>query len=116
PPRRAGLLLSPPRPPPHNFPSLAQGPTAMPYTSRQPLEQMNWKLPAYLDAGAPAFGTLAWNDLYYKRVGVYGSEHSGGANLAFADGSVKFVSDKISKLTLQDLCTKAIGEVIAEDY
>jgi prepilin-type processing-associated H-X9-DG protein len=49
-------------------------------------------------------------------VGVYGSEHSGGANLAFADGSVKFVSDKISLLTLRALCTKDTGEVVAEDY
>jgi prepilin-type N-terminal cleavage/methylation domain-containing protein/prepilin-type processing-associated H-X9-DG protein len=86
------------------------------YTSRQPLEQLNWKLPASLDAGAPDFQTPAWNDLVYKRTAVYGSEHAGGANLAFCDGSVKFVSQQISLLTLRNLCTKADGEVIAEDY
>jgi prepilin-type processing-associated H-X9-DG protein len=47
---------------------------------------------------------------------LYGSEHSGAANLAFADGSVKFVSQQISLLTLHNLSTKAGGEVIAEDY
>ena len=62
------------------------------------------------------FEAVARNDLFYKRVGVYSSEHAGGANLAFADGSVKFVSDKISLLTLRALCTKASGEVIAEEY
>jgi prepilin-type N-terminal cleavage/methylation domain-containing protein/prepilin-type processing-associated H-X9-DG protein len=99
-----------------NFTSWGQWFGGLGYTSRQPLEQINWKLPASLDAGAPAQGTPAFNDLYYKRVSVYGSEHAGGANLAFADGSVKFVSDRISLLTLRALCTKAGGEVVAEDY
>jgi prepilin-type processing-associated H-X9-DG protein len=67
----------------------------------------------FLDTGAPACCTPAWNDLYSKRVGVYGSEHSGGANLAFADS---FVSQQISLLTLHNLCTKGSGEVIAEEY
>ena len=53
---------------------------------------------------------------HYKRVGAYGSEHPGGANLAFGDGSVKFVSDTIALLTLQTLTTSAGGEVIAESY
>ena len=66
--------------------------------------------------GAPAIATPAWNDLFYKRAGAYGSEHAGGANLAFADGSVKFVSQGISLLTLRALCTKAGGEVVAEEY
>jgi prepilin-type N-terminal cleavage/methylation domain-containing protein/prepilin-type processing-associated H-X9-DG protein len=86
------------------------------WTSRQPFEQLNWKLPASLDAGAPDQYTPAWSDLVIKRAAVYGSEHSGGANLAFADGSVKFVSQQISLLTLRNLSTKADGEIIAEDY
>jgi prepilin-type processing-associated H-X9-DG protein len=99
-----------------NIANWAQWVSGRDSTSRFPVEQLNWKLPASLDAGAPAGGSSAWNDLYSKRLGVYGSEHAGGANLAFADGSVKFVSDKISLLTLRALCTKAGDEVVAEDY
>jgi prepilin-type N-terminal cleavage/methylation domain-containing protein/prepilin-type processing-associated H-X9-DG protein len=40
------------------------------------------------------------------------SFHSGGANIGFADGSVHFVRDSISILTLAALVTKAGGEVI----
>jgi prepilin-type processing-associated H-X9-DG protein len=86
------------------------------HSSRQPLEQINWRLPASLDAGAPRQNSPAWNDLFYKRTGVYGSEHTGGANLAFADGSVKFVSETISLLTLRSLSTKNGGEPVAEEY
>src|SRR5262249_24953232 len=80
------------------------------YTERQPLEQMNWKLPASLDTSVPASTDPAWSSLFYKRLNVYGSEHPGGCNLAFADGSVKFVSDTTSLLTLSSLSTKATGD------
>src|SRR5262249_34462825 len=109
-------FLYPTFPSGQNFAYWGKWTSGLGYTSRQPLEQLNWKLPASLDAGAPRGGTPAWNDLFYKRVGVYGSEHAGGANLAFADGSVKFVSQQISLLTLRALCTKADGEVVAEEY
>jgi prepilin-type processing-associated H-X9-DG protein len=52
----------------------------------------------------------------YKRQGAYGSGHGGGANVAFADGSSRFLRDSISLSTLQALSTRAGGEVIAEDY
>jgi prepilin-type N-terminal cleavage/methylation domain-containing protein/prepilin-type processing-associated H-X9-DG protein len=109
-------LLYPNSPPLQNLAYWGAWTDGLDFTSRQPLEQMNWKLPASLDAGAPPLGSPAWKDLRYKRLGVYGSEHAGGANLAFADGSVKFVSDRISLLTLRALCTKAGGEVVAEEY
>jgi prepilin-type processing-associated H-X9-DG protein len=54
--------------------------------------------------------------LEYKRLGAYGSGHGGGANVVFADGSVRFLRDSISLSTLQALSTRAGGEVIAEDY
>jgi prepilin-type processing-associated H-X9-DG protein len=45
-------------------------------------------------------------------VGHYWSYHSGGANFAFADGSVRFVSYAISDI-LPELATRDGGEVVA---
>jgi prepilin-type processing-associated H-X9-DG protein len=44
------------------------------------------------------------------------SFHPGGANMLFADGSVRFVRDSIRKETYAALCTRASGEVISDDY
>ena len=45
------------------------------------------------------------------------SFHNGGAPVAFADGSVRFVRDTVSILTLAALVTKAGGEVVSPgDY
>ena len=44
------------------------------------------------------------------------STHPGGANVAFADGSVKFLSANITIQTLAALTTRAGGEVIGESY
>lgn len=41
--------------------------------------------------------------------------HSGGANAALADGSVRFLSDSISIRTLAELSTRAAGEVVSLD-
>ena len=40
------------------------------------------------------------------------SFHTGGANIAFADGSVRFVSQSINIVTLAALVTKSCGEVV----
>jgi len=43
------------------------------------------------------------------------SNHSGGVNVGFADGSVKFIKDSISPQTYWALGTKAGGEVVSSD-
>ncbi|HEY7425586.1 MAG TPA: DUF1559 domain-containing protein, partial [Gemmataceae bacterium] len=47
------------------------------------------------------------------RACAFGSGHAGGANFAFADGSVRFLSDSILLETLQVLSTRAGGEVVS---
>jgi prepilin-type N-terminal cleavage/methylation domain-containing protein/prepilin-type processing-associated H-X9-DG protein len=53
-------------------------------------------------------------DHFRSRV-VYSSDHSGGANFAFCDGSVRFLQENLNLLTLQALATRAGGEVAAID-
>ncbi len=45
------------------------------------------------------------------------SFHPGGANMLYADGSVRFLRDSVSAITFAALTTKAGGEVISDsDY
>ena len=86
------------------------------YTWAEPVDEINWKLPASLDDPSQVPSPTELTALYYKRTSVYGSEHGGGCNMAFGDGSVKFVSQSLTLQTLSKLVTKAGGEVITEDY
>src|SRR5262249_60203534 len=43
------------------------------------------------------------------------SFHTGGANIAFADGSVRFLSQTITIQTLAALVTRSGGEVVPAD-
>ena len=63
----------------------------------------------YRTSSSPPPGGLDW---ITGRLNAYGSGHPGGANFAFADGSVRFVRDSISLQQLQALSTRAGGEVV----
>ena len=43
------------------------------------------------------------------------SNHPGGCNFAFGDGSVRFIKDSVNMLTYESLGTRAGGEVISSD-
>jgi prepilin-type N-terminal cleavage/methylation domain-containing protein/prepilin-type processing-associated H-X9-DG protein len=66
---------------------------------------INWIIPP--DTGRDP-GYILQDD----RCQVYGSQHSGGANFCFADGSVKFMSDRAPIVVVQALSTRAGGEVV----
>jgi prepilin-type processing-associated H-X9-DG protein len=50
------------------------------------------------------------------RVGGFGSAHPGGANFAFADGSIRFLSEATNKATFQQLGNHRDGKVVEEDF
>ena len=47
-----------------------------------------------------------------RRITAMGSGHSGGCNVALADGSTRFVSESVDNTTLRALSTRAGGETI----
>jgi len=84
--------------------------------TRNAAAPINWQFtPSDVDGDLTRWSPQCY-DLMYKRAGAYGSGHGGGANVAFADGSVRFLRNNMSLKTLQALSTRAGGEVIAEDY
>ncbi|HZW32539.1 MAG TPA: DUF1559 domain-containing protein [Isosphaeraceae bacterium] len=58
-------------------------------------------------------GGAPWPDASFS-IGA-ASNHPGGCNVLFADGSVRFVKDSINRMTWWSLGTKANGEVISSD-
>jgi prepilin-type processing-associated H-X9-DG protein len=70
---------------------------------------INFKLPANFDSLSAGQQTLLFED----RINAYGSGHTGGANFAFGDGSVRFIQDSISPVTFKALGTRGGGEVIS---
>jgi prepilin-type N-terminal cleavage/methylation domain-containing protein/prepilin-type processing-associated H-X9-DG protein len=62
---------------------------------------------------------VPWRDLgllWWMRLGAYGSYHTGGVNVAMADGSIRFLRDSTSLSTLQALSTRSGGEVLPGDW
>jgi prepilin-type N-terminal cleavage/methylation domain-containing protein/prepilin-type processing-associated H-X9-DG protein len=84
--------------------------------ARNASAKINWQLTPADVAGPFTPWSPPCYDLMFRRLGAYGSGHSGGANVVFADGSVHFLHDSLSLATLQALSTRAGGEIINEDY
>ncbi len=69
--------------------------------------------PQPINYSVPPNGNMA---TMLDRVCAYGSGHPGGANFAFADGSVRFLSDRLPLPTLKALSTCAGGEVVTGGF
>jgi prepilin-type N-terminal cleavage/methylation domain-containing protein/prepilin-type processing-associated H-X9-DG protein len=63
----------------------------------------------------PAGTTQITYDLSDARLNAWGSGHTGGANFAFVDGSVHFLTNSTTQTALQALATRAGGEVLSGD-
>ena len=66
---------------------------------------INWLIPPEITTD-PLF---VYQD---DRLVVFGSQHSGGANFCFADGSVKFLTNSLPVPIVQALCTRSGAEVV----
>jgi prepilin-type N-terminal cleavage/methylation domain-containing protein/prepilin-type processing-associated H-X9-DG protein len=79
---------------------------------------LNYRLPFHFrdraTAVPPCTGTTTFQYYFDRRICAFGSNHPGGANFAFADGSARFVSDGLSLAMLQGMCTRAGEEVVPE--
>lgn len=66
--------------------------------------QLNYKVPS-------SNANFDEQDLRFQ---TWGSGHTGGVNFCLSDGSVRFVRDSISILTLQQLSTRAAGDIVVD--
>ena len=71
---------------------------------------LNYRVPAN-----PPTDYAGFFPLYELRVNAFGSQHTGGANFALADGSVRFVRDAIDAANYRRFCVRHDGEVLAMD-
>jgi prepilin-type N-terminal cleavage/methylation domain-containing protein/prepilin-type processing-associated H-X9-DG protein len=67
---------------------------------------INWRVPT--TATGPNSSANHWVRL---KLSSMSSGHTGGANVCFADGSVRFLTDSTQQALLWALCTRAGGEV-----
>jgi len=72
-------------------------------------------VPGVYPGCAIAFGTNVWACRFSYASKGFKSKHPGGANILFADGSVRFLKSTINRVTWAGLGSKAGGEVISGD-
>jgi len=76
---------------------------------------INYRIPfAHGSSGAPG-SQNAWYVFQDMRLSSIGSQHPGGAVFAFADGSVRFLSESLDQATFIALGSRAGGESNAND-
>jgi prepilin-type N-terminal cleavage/methylation domain-containing protein len=73
---------------------------------------INFRLPTNFDT----LGGGQQQVLFEDRINAFGSGHTGGANFALGDASVRFIRDSISPITFRSLGTRAGGEVVGSDF
>jgi prepilin-type processing-associated H-X9-DG protein len=64
----------------------------------------------------PGLSGAQANAAFYNRLHAMGSGHTGGANAALADGSVRFVSTSMSVATIIAAATRSGGEALGPDW
>ncbi len=81
--------------------------------------KINFKIPLPYDQGSAMIPPASdWNSyLYYneRRMCSFGSSHPGGATFSMCDGSVRFVSDHVSEIILNQNCVRNDG-AISDDF
>lgn len=71
---------------------------------------INFVLPTNFDTLGSGVQQLLFDD----RINAFGSMHSGGANFALADGSVRFMTQNISPVIFRAVGTRAGAEVVGD--
>ena len=77
---------------------------------------INYRVPAPYSQAAtmtpPVTNANSYSYYNDRRMCAFGSAHTGGANFALADGSVRFIQDSIAPQTLQRLAARNDGAVV----
>ena len=81
------------------------------FSGRNTIDMLNWTIPADAQTASAA----QKSDYVNRALLNYRSLHTGGANFAMADGSVRFVSEQTPLDILKALQTRAKGEVFKLD-
>ena len=79
--------------------------------------QINYRLPFNFANKPGSISSSATFDASLEskqRLSAFGSQHTGGAQVALVDGSVRFLSENIDMNTLRSLSTRGGGEVVGE--